>query len=122
MSELETYGMLFYGFSKDCAVTVHSVISDALSKEIDLISASSCEGEKLEDIIVRNGSGSFDEKDEAFLMLLGFDDDMLRNALESYPKNLRRPIFCTLTKNNLLWTPEFLLEHLIEERENFDRE
>jgi len=108
-------GILVYGFPEDEACAVRGGFAAACGIEIDLLSASGSETQTVEMVLGAGGSGVYESRDDRFLMFLGFDDTMIRRALDAYALPIR-PIFCGLTENNLQWKVAYLMEHLCEER------
>jgi hypothetical protein len=107
--------LLFYGLSEADARLTTTTLGNALGITLDLISASGREQDHLNDIL-ENPSRTFEECEVRFVMFLGFDDKQIGEALQSFPLlSVSRPIFCTLTRNNLSWTIAQLAEHLVEE-------
>ena len=111
---MDEYGILLYGFDSKDAETVRSSLEHSLRGPVLALSASGGESRKVSEIL-DNPADSFIEGEVRILMFLGFRDSEIREALSIFPKEMKRPIFCTLTENNGDWTFSYLLEHLEEE-------
>jgi len=111
---MDEYGILLYGFGPAEAETVRLKLEEVLSGTLLAMSASGSETRKVSDIL-DEPSDFFSAGDVRVLMFLGFGDGEIRKALSAFPKDMKRPIFCTLTENNENWTFSHLLEHLAEE-------
>jgi hypothetical protein len=108
--------LLFYGFQETDAKNAASALSVAIGIPIDIISASGNEEKRVSEILEDNQPPFFELKDASFVMFLGFDDSEILVALRNFPTlSAERPIFCTLTTNNISWTIAALAKHLIEE-------
>jgi hypothetical protein len=107
--------LLTFGLSRDEAAVSTQVLSQKLGLDINLISASGMEDRTVEEILELSPDSVFVEDTIRFVMFLGFDDKEIRESLTSFPLTTQRPIFCTLTENNLSWTIRKLADHLLEE-------
>jgi hypothetical protein len=107
--------LLTFGLSRDEAAVSTQVLSQKLGFDIDIISASGMEDHTVEEILDLSPDSVFVEDSTRFVMFLGFDDREISESLNSFPLTKERPIFCTLTENNLSWTIRKLAEHLLEE-------
>ena len=107
--------LLFYGFTRDEAFIVRDALAAALAVEIEMISASGKESATVESVLAEMPVADFSEAETRFLMFLGFEESEISESLRAFPKISKRPILCTLTKNNLSWDISHLLEHLKEE-------
>ena len=114
--------LLTFGLSRDEAAVSTQILSQKLGKDIDLISASGMENHTVEEILELAPDSVFVEDSTRFVMFLGFDDAEIRTSLDSFPLTEMRPIFCTLTENNLSWTIRKLADHLLEEHRTVRRE
>ncbi len=60
---------------------------------------------------------------ERLILFNNFDDEQLNSAISVIRNNIKpMPILAVATENSLEWTFEYLLEHLIEEREWFKKQ
>lgn len=114
---MDPLGTLLYGYSEAHAGPIVAALSAALGRKVDLISASGMEEHTVDEILGAGGSASFEEREVRVLMFLGFDDEGISLAMDSFPKggDTPRPIFCGLTEENIRWKFSYLLEHLLEE-------
>lgn len=111
---MDEYGLLLYGFGPEEARTICSSFGEIVPGPIAALSASGGESRLVSEIL-DSPSDFFEQGDVRILMFLGFGDDEIRRSLSRYPKEIKRPIFCTLTENNSGWTFGYLVEHLREE-------
>ncbi len=118
---MEPAGCMIYGFSRDGADQVRAAFERAVDREVIIISASAMEDKTVSDVLDTGPRDLFEEKDQGFLMFLGFDHEMVQAAMKAFPGALSRPIFCGLTENNSTWTVACLLEHLIEEKNHWEK-
>jgi hypothetical protein len=82
-----------------------------------IISGSKKENLKVINILDKGPEDSFENKEKKILLFLGFSETQVGVVLKEFPKSetLVRPIFCGLTEENINWTLEYLIEHLVEE-------
>jgi hypothetical protein len=115
---MEQSGIMLYGYEKTDAYIIKQAIEKILNCEIILLSGSMKESQTVEVILSDDLYDTFEDKELKALMFLGFNDNQINLALEKFPGAdvITRPIFCGLTENNISWTLEKLLEHLVEER------
>jgi len=118
---MEPAGCMIYGFNQNSAEQVKAAFELAVDREVIIISASAMEEKTVSDVLDAGPRDLFEEKDQGFLMFLGFDQEMVQSAMKAFPDGLSRPIFCGLTENNSTWTIAFLLEHLIEEKTHWEK-
>ena len=114
---MEPVGILLYGYSNDESVVIQDLIEKAVNNKIVIISGSQKENSKVIDILEQGPTDDFEDKDNKILVFLGFSENQLENVLNLFPKNgeIKRPIFCGLTEQNINWTLDYLIEHLVEE-------
>lgn len=112
----EQIGMMVYGYSKENAEAIQKVFESELDEEIILISATGKEKMVVSEILDLGPDIPHGENETKVIMLLGFDDEQTALVLKTFPKDIRRPIFCALTEENMNWHLDKLLEHLEEER------
>jgi hypothetical protein len=110
-------GLLLYGIAETEAIRIRDSLSASLPDTIELLSATGHEKSIIRDFLENTPEQIFAIRNIRFLMFLGFEDTDIQSALAAFPKDVARPIFCTLTENNLSWTFEYLAEHLAEEHE-----
>ena len=69
--------------------------------------------QKIKDKLIENVL----DKEDKILLFLGFSEDQVGAVLKGFPKtgSIKRPIFCGLTEQNMNWTLDYLIEHLVEE-------
>jgi len=117
--EKEPLGLLLYGYNRKHADIIVRRLREVLGDEIMLMSASNREDETVGDILgsVDEGGFTFEERETRFAMLLGFSEPHIRTTLKEFPADggLKRPIFTTLTENNVKWPVSRLIEDLEEE-------
>lgn len=111
--------MMVYGYDESHALEIKWHLDKLAERDVMLISASGREGDRVSTIIGEPQASSFESKENKILMFLGFGDEQIGPAMKSFPKELERPIFCTLTEQNINWTLDYLIEHLLEERARF---
>ena len=72
---------------------------------------------KISDILESGDRENFKNNTNKILLFLGFGESQVRSVLSGFPKKdgISRPIFCGLTEQNIDWTMEYLIEHLLEE-------
>jgi hypothetical protein len=108
--------ILVYGLTKDEAVTAAETLSQSLEYDVDLFSATTHDSMTVNDVVNDYPEQVFESRDVRFVMFLGVNDNKeLELLLKAYPKEQRRPIFCTLTESNRYWTVDNLAAHLAEE-------
>jgi len=112
-------GVMLYGFDENSALEIKWYLDKLAERDVMLISASGREGERVSSIIGEPGASSFENKQSKIMMFLGFEDRHIGPAMKAFPTELERPIFCALTEQNINWTLDYLIEHLLEERARF---
>jgi hypothetical protein len=114
---LEPLGILLYGYNSDDAKTIEQSLSKIINHEVVIISGSKKENLKVINILDKGPEDSFENKEKKILLFLGFSETQVGVVLKEFPKSetLVRPIFCGLTEENINWTLEYLIEHLVEE-------
>jgi hypothetical protein len=87
-----------------------------LGRKIILFSASGMEDKNLQEVLDAANVSSFEDCETKILIFLGFlDGDMQKTMQMISGKDITRPIFCTLTAENIHWTLKVLIEHLCKE-------
>jgi len=114
-------GIIIYGYGKDESEEIRKFIEATLDKSISMQSAGGLEDIVLEEIIERGLKGNFDTQQETFMILIGMDTQDIRKILKIFPSNIRRPIFCGLTEHNVKWQFSYLMKHLLEEEEQYQK-
>ena len=114
-------GFMLHGFSKDGAELVHEFLRTLAGREVIPISATGMEKQRVAEILDAAEFSNFASADPKILMFLGFEDGKIGAAMKHFPPDLGRPIFCSPTEQNMLWTFEYLVEHLMEERAALSR-
>ena len=114
---MEPLGVLLYGYNSADAKTIEQSLSEIINHEVVIISGSKKENLKLINILDKGPEDSFENKDNKILLFLGFSEAQVGAVLKEFPKSgaTIRPIFCGLTEENINWTLEYLIEHLVEE-------
>ena len=109
-------GFMIHGFSKDEAELVKEYLETLAGRKVIPISATGKETLRVAEILDMALFDNFATADPRILMFLGFPDNVIGPAMKHFPPDLGRPIFCSPTEQNLQWTMEYLVEHLLEER------
>jgi len=112
-------GIMLYGYDEPASGSIMTFLEKLTAKEIIGASASGREKERVTVIVGAPTWDAFEDKKNKILMFLGFSDDMLGSAMKHFPADLERPIFCALTDQNVNWTFDYLVEHLLEEKARF---
>ena len=120
---MEPLGIVIYGYDRKGAEKILSSSAAAAGREVIMFSASNREDVKISDILNGEPGHYFEEKEQGFVMFLGFDRELVQVALKQFPgaDTVKRPIFCGLTETNSSWTVAYLMEHLIEEKNYWDK-
>ena len=109
-------GIMTVGFDEGSARALQGKLASEFGQDIALIGATGKKdytvGQILED---GPGASVFGASDPMIVMLLGFDDHQVKTILNLIPRE-ERPIFCGLTMDNIKWTLDNLVEHLMEEK------
>jgi hypothetical protein len=106
---------MLYGYNKDDAESLHSIIRDGLKKDVALLSASGREELTLKDCLART-DWDYEQAEPPILIFLSFGDDDIHKTLQLIRgAEIRRPIFCALTAENIRWPLNVLIDHLREE-------
>jgi hypothetical protein len=114
-------GVLLYGYTKAQAEQIKAYLSSLAGQDVAVIGGGGKEGAMVGDILEGSEGEGFAAGEPKVLMFLGFDDDAIEAVLRTFPKDgfVPRPIFCCPTEENVAWTLEYLMEHLLEERRCF---
>jgi hypothetical protein len=113
----EPLGILLYGYDEPDSLLIKDGLENVLGREITLLSATGRTALAVADILDLSPPFEYASEDTKILLFLGFAEDQLEAALDGFPceGGIKRPIFCTLTEQNLTWPFERLIEHLLEE-------
>jgi hypothetical protein len=109
-------GFMLHGFSRDEAELVNEFLTTLVGRKVIPISATGMEKLRVAEILNSASFSDFASSEPKILMFLGFGDDKIGAAMKHFPPDLGRPIFCSPTEQNLQWTFDYLVEHLMEER------
>ena len=114
---MQPLGIIVYGYSAGQSDVIRHSFDRLFSATTIVISASGREELKVLDILEQGPLDRFEEKEPRVLVFLGFSQDQIRQALQDFPSDggLPRPIFCTLTEQNIHWPMSRFVEHLAEE-------
>ena len=112
-------GLMVYGYSKDDADKIKASIDGILGEDTIVISATSKEPLTLTEILNRGPEESYADGEVKILVFIGFDDGQIHGVMGSLTTEVKRPIFCTLTENNINWPFQVLIEHLLEEQRHW---
>ena len=116
-------GFILYGYDNQEAVIIKNAVDRILQCDSIMISASKMEKNTIDEILQRGPVNEFEKGEETFMMLLGMEKESVMNVVKFFPKEgVRRPIFCMLTKNNIDWSVEKLVKHLIDEQRTHKNE
>lgn len=120
---MQPLGILVYGYSAEQSDVIRRSFDCLFSAATIVISASGREDVQVLDILEQGPVDRFDEQETRILVFLGFSQEQIRQALQEFPSEggLPRPIFCTLTEQNIHWPMRRLLEHLTEEHNRRQR-
>jgi len=110
-------GMMLIGYSREEAISVKDGLMRVVGQDIQVIDASGEWGRSVSEVLDSGGADLFERKERAILMFLGFDDGQISSSIDNFPKgpDLRRPIFCSLTEENVNWSLDHLVSDLLEE-------
>jgi hypothetical protein len=114
---MEPLGIMLYGYSEGDSKIIKNSIENVVKENIILISGSKKEDMKVLEIIEKGPDETYEDVDNKILMFLGFNPEQVDQVISDFPKDgvLKRPIFAGLTEQNIDWTLNYLIEHLLEE-------
>jgi hypothetical protein len=113
---MDRIGILLYGYNMNDAAGLRSIIEKGLGRKIILFSASGREDKNLKEVLDAGNVSNFEECETKILIFLGFLDGDIQKTMQMINgKDIARPIFCTLTAENIHWTLKVLIEHLRKE-------
>ena len=107
--------MLIYGFDNEERTHVSEILQDNCK-----VVEESMGKMKIRDILNGLKLEIYNSKlpKEKLILFNNFEDEELKNLIKSLKSNIQpAPIFAIVTDTSIDWTFEYLLEHLIEERE-----
>ena len=110
---------MLYGYKEKDALNIKKALDVVHGQDVTLISGSGKEEETVGDILEKEGAEAFQAMDFSILMFLNFDDGMIDKTLKAFPKDVKRPIFCTTTERNVNWKLSDLIKDLLEEHDFF---
>jgi hypothetical protein len=113
----EPLGILLYGYERSDGEMIRERLTDLSGRHVDMMDATGMEEKVLMEILDSEGADTYSDGETRILMFLGFDDDLLSLVIDGFPSNegLKRPIFCTLTLENINWKFKDLMTDLLEE-------
>ena len=111
-------GFMVHGFTKDQAEIVQEFLETLAGRKVIPISATGKEKLHVANILDAAAFEDFAAAEPKILMFLGFPDNVIGAAMKHFP-GTEKPIFCSPTEQNLQWTFEYLVEHLLEEQSRF---
>jgi hypothetical protein len=114
--------MLFYGFDKE-EINIEDIIKKLDLSDYKIIYESMAKM-KVKDILNSLKTESYNCKlpKEKLILFNNFEDEQLKDAIDIIRSNINpMPILAVATENSVEWTFEYLLEHLMEEREWFKK-
>ena len=113
---MDKIGILLYGYKQPDALSLQKAIEEAVGRKVALLSASGMENNTLGETLEEANCTRFEENETPVLIFLGFGDEEIKNTLRiATGEKVRRPIFCSLTKENIRWPLHVLIDHLKEE-------
>jgi len=120
---MQPLGIMLYGYSAGQADAIRRSFYRLFSATTIVISASGREDMKVLDILEQGPADRFEEQETRVLVFLGFTQEQIGQVLKDFPNEggLPRPIFCTLTEQNIHWPMSRLVEHLTEEHNRMKR-
>ena len=113
MNEL---GLLLSGYDEETARSIGAAYSREFSRTVPLLGATGNDTTTVGEILEASAQ-DFGEAGTRVVMLLGFDEEQIGTAVSTFPTGIPRPIFCTLTEDNIGWTMGALVAHLREEQQ-----
>lgn len=119
---MANYGIMLYGYNKKNSEEIRSFVSELMKEDVDLFGASPESNYMVKDIVLDPEKSEFLDSPNKFFMFLGMDNSIIQQVLNDFPSNIQRPIFCTMTENNIKWHVNYLIEHLLEEEAKMNGE
>ena len=120
---MQPLGIMLYGYSAGQADAIRRSFDRLFSATTIVISASGREDMKVLDILEQGPADRFEEQETRVRVFLGVTQEQIGQVLKDFPNEggLPRPIFCTLTEQNIHWPMSRLVEHLTEEHNRMKR-
>jgi hypothetical protein len=114
---MEPLGIMLYGYSESDSKIIKNSIESTIQDNIILISGAKKEDMKVIEILEKGPDDIYEDVKNKILMFLGFNSEQVDQVISDFPKEggLKRPIFAGLTEQNIDWTLNYLIEHLLEE-------
>ncbi len=118
---MQSVGVLICGYHQEDARTIKAFLDRTLDAYVIMVSASLETDMKIIDILKKGEGECFEDEKTKILMFLGFSEVQTHMVLEDFPGDggLKRPIFCSLTAQNQQWPFRELVEHLVEEHQQW---
>lgn len=116
--------IITYGFSKDQNKLIDDISVDGVHFKHNIIEKS-MSGMKIKDIIYGNMDNSISKNipDEKVILFNNLTEEELNSSMQFIKNNIdRSPIFAMVTKTSAEWTFDYLIDHLIKEREWFRKQ
>ena len=112
-------GVMIYGYNEGDADKIKVILDPILKDDVIILSASEKEDMLVDEILKKGPEPFFENKETKIMMFLGMEQEQVMSVVKDFPREGKpaRPIFCTLTPNNINWKLEYLIEHLLEEEE-----
>lgn len=110
-------GILLYGYTENDAQFLQEAISETISDQILLKSASNQKERTIKEILDQHTGFSYQQNQPKIILFFGMDDTDIQCILSDFPGSINRPIFCGLTEHNINWKFEELIDHLLAEQE-----
>jgi hypothetical protein len=114
-------GILLYGYTENDAHFLKEKISETISDQILLKSASNLEEKTVKEILNQHTGFSYRQNQPNIILFFGMDDTDIQCILSDFPSSIERPIFCGLTEHNVNWKFEELIDHLLAEQEMMEK-
>ncbi len=118
---MEAMGIMLYGYTQEDAENIKKFVGELIGDDLILFSATEKEQVKIIDILKQGPASLFGDEKNKILMFLGFNNEQIGKVMRNFQSclNIERPIFCGLTEQNVGWTFQDLLEHLLEEERHW---
>lgn len=105
--------LLIDGYTTEESRVLHSVLSK--SYDCAILLSTKSQTKAIAQIIEENEQ-NFEGVGVTVCMFVEYKEKDINALLKSFPKSLKRPLFCILTDSNREWNLAYLGNHLIEER------
>jgi hypothetical protein len=120
--EIDTTAILVYGYTKEDAEVIKQRMDNLTEKDVVLLDGSEKEGMIINDIMSSGSGFSYKEEENKIVMFIGFEGSQIEKCLNFFPRgDIVRPIFCSLTEQNIGWTLEHLLDDLNKEHRTWTK-